>query len=87
MQFMHFGYGTSWGVFRGALDLAGLHGPPADLLHFGAIWGTEQVMLPANNAAKPITEWSSKQIAIDVVHHTVYAVQRGLSMMRFEKRK
>lgn len=77
MQFMHFGYGTSWGVFRGALDLAGLHGPPADWLHFGAIWGTEQVMLPANNAAKPITEWSSKQIAIDVVHHAVYACATG----------
>lgn len=55
MQFMHFGYGTSWGVFRGGLDLAGLRGPLADLLHLGAIWGTAQVMLPANNVAKPIT--------------------------------
>lgn len=79
MQFMHFGYGTSWGVFRGGLDLAGLYGPVADLLHLVAIWGTAQVMLPANNVAKPITERSPKQIAIDVFHHAVYACATGLT--------
>lgn len=79
MQLMHFGYGTSWGVFRGGLDLAGLHGTLADLLHFGAIWGTAQVMLPANDAAEPITKWSPKQIVIDVIHHAVYACVTGLT--------
>jgi hypothetical protein len=76
-QLMHVGYGTGWGVARGALDLAGMEGLPASLVHFGAIWGTAQVMLPANDVAKPITEWSAKQIAIDVFHHAVYACAAG----------
>ena len=90
MQLMHFGYGTGWGVFRGVLDLAGLHGPLADLALFGGIWGTAQVMLPANEVAKPITEWSPKQIAIDVMHHAVYACAVGLTydaMRKAEKKR
>ena len=89
-QIMHFSYGTGWGVFRGALDLAGLHGPLADLVHFGAIWGTAQVMLPANDVSKPITEWTPKQIAVDVFHHAVYACATGLvykAMRDAEKKK
>ncbi|RDV13558.1 hypothetical protein DXT99_18640 [Pontibacter diazotrophicus] len=76
-QLMHFGYGTGWGVARSALDLADIRGVRASAIHFGAIWGTAQIMLPANNAAKPITEWSAKQIAIDLFHHAVYAFAAG----------
>ena len=76
-QLMHFGYGTGWGVARGALDLADIKGTRASLLHYGAIWGAAQIMLPANNAAKPITEWSAKQITIDLFHHAVYAFAAG----------
>lgn len=89
-QIMHFGYGTGWGVARGVLDLAGVHGPLADLIHFGAIWGTAQIMLPANNVAPPITEWSPKQVVIDVLHHGVYACATGLTyeaMRKAEKSK
>jgi hypothetical protein len=88
-QIMHFSYGTGWGVFRGALDLAGLHGPLADLVHFSAIWGTAQVMLPSATETKPITEWPPKQIAIDVLHHAVYACAAGLvyKAMRNAERK
>lgn len=89
-QLMHFGYGTGWGVFRGALDLAGVHGPLADLAMFGGIWGTAQVMLPAAAGTPPITEWSPKQIATDVMHHVVYACAVGLTydaMRKAEKRK
>lgn len=89
-QIMHFSYGTGWGVFRGALDLAGIHGPLADLSHFGAIWGAAQVMLPAAAGTPPITQWSPKQIAIDVLHHAIYACAVGLTydaMRKAEKRK
>lgn len=85
---MHFSYGTGWGVFRGALDLTGVHGAVADLVHFGAIWGAAQVMLPAAAGSPPITEWSPKQIAMDVMHHAVYACAAGLTydaMRRAEK--
>lgn len=89
-QLMHFSYGTGWGVFRGALDLAGVRGPLADLTHFGAIWGAAQVMLPAAAGTPPITQWSAKEIAIDVLHHAVYACAVGVTydaMRKAEKRK
>lgn len=76
-QLMHFGYGTGWGVARSALDMADIKGIRASVIHFGAIWGAAQIMLPANNAAKPITEWSARQIAIDLFHHAVYAFAAG----------
>ncbi|GAB3820870.1 hypothetical protein [Pontibacter rugosus] len=77
-QLMHWQYGTSWGVPRGLLSLTGLNGLPATALHFAGIWSTAQVMLPAANASEPITKWSPKQIATDVLHHAVYAVAAGL---------
>lgn len=76
-QIMHFTYGSCWGICRGVLDVAGLRGAPASLVHFGAIWGAELLMLPAAGAAKPITKWPAKQIATDVLHHAVYAIAAG----------
>lgn len=89
-QIMHFNYGTGWGVFRGVLDMAGIHGPLADLIHFGGIWGTAQVMLPAAGASEPITKWPTEQIVIDVLHHGVYACATGLTyeaMRKAEKKR
>jgi hypothetical protein len=76
-QLIHFAYGTSWGVARGMLDLAGLRGAPASLVHFGAVWGTALVMLPAAGAAKPVTKWPGDQLATDILHHAVYAAAAG----------
>lgn len=76
-QFMHFGYGTGWGVYRGALDLAKINGARADLALFGGIWTTAQIMLPAVAGTPPIYKWSPKEIAIDVFHHAVYAIVAG----------
>lgn len=77
-QIMHFSYGTGWGVARGVLDLAGLHGPLADLFHFAGIWGAAVVMIPSATKTPPIAEWPAKQIAIDIIHHAVYACATGL---------
>jgi hypothetical protein len=77
-QELHWSYGTAWGVARGLIGLTGLKGLPATLLHFGAIWGTALIMLPKHDAAKPINEQEPKDIAIDVLHHSVYAITAGL---------
>jgi hypothetical protein len=77
-QEVHWGYGSAWGVARGLIGLTGLKGLPATLLHFGAVWGTALVMLPKHDAAKPINEQEPKEIAIDVLHHAVYAITAGL---------
>ena len=76
---VHWGYGTAWGGARGFLGAAGLSGPAATAAHFGAVWGSEQVMLPALGVAPPLTEWGAKEVAIDVLHHIVYVGATGMS--------
>jgi hypothetical protein len=84
---VHFAYGTSWGAVRGLLDFAGIKGIPATLMHFGAIWATELIMLPQYNAAQPVTRQKPKSIAIDVLHHAVYAVAAGIAFKMLNARK
>lgn len=76
---IHYAYGTSWGIVRGLLGFAGLKGLPATLVHFGAIWATELVMLPKYDAAPPVNKQEPKSVAIDALHHAVYAVAAGLA--------
>jgi hypothetical protein len=69
---VHWGYGTAWGVNRALLSR--LVSPRvASTAHLGALWASEQVMLPALEVAPPITVWGGKEIAIDAWHHLVYA--------------
>jgi hypothetical protein len=49
----HWGDGTAWGVVRDALDLCGLRGPAATLVHLIVVLGAEQAVLPALGVAKP----------------------------------
>jgi hypothetical protein len=77
-QLIHWAYGTSWGAARGIL---GTVLPPgvADAAHFAALWGSEQVMLPALDVAPPATEWGAEEVAVDTWHHTVYILATGLA--------
>jgi hypothetical protein len=70
---VHWGYGTSWGTVRGLIGAVGLRGPRATAAHLAAVWGSEQVMLPALGVAPPLWEWGAKEVAIDGFHHLVYA--------------
>jgi hypothetical protein len=72
----HWGYGTGWGVVRAAFG-AVLSPKAATAAHLAAIWGNEQLMLPALDVAPPITMWGGKEIAIDAWHHIVYATATG----------
>lgn len=78
-QQIHWGYGTTWGIARGLISLTGLKGIPAALVHFAAVWGTELVMLTSLKVALPLTEEKPGQIAIDALHHAVYAAATGLA--------
>jgi hypothetical protein len=57
----HWGYGIGWGGVRGAICTTGLSAVPATLAHLGAVWGSEQVVLPATGAAPPATEWGPRR--------------------------
>ncbi|MFL6057421.1 MAG: hypothetical protein ACJ732_00765 [Rubrobacteraceae bacterium] len=76
---VHWGYGTAWGGVRGLLAAAGLSGPAATAAHLAAVWGAEQVMLPALDVAPPLTEWGAEEVAIDAFHHLVYVGATGVA--------
>src|SRR5207249_5927352 len=75
----HWGYGTSWGVVRGLLGAVGMPARAATAAHGAAIWGSAQVTLPALEVAPPVVFWQPEEIAIDLFHHTVYAIATGLA--------
>ena len=75
---VHWVYGTTWGIARGLLSLAGLNGFAATSLHFAALWGTAITIEPNLDIAPPITEWEPKDIAVDIFHHAVYVLVAGL---------
>lgn len=74
---VHFVYGTSLGMIRGLLGLAGLKGLAASSLHFLIVWGGQLFMLPALRVAAPVTREKPGTIATDVVHHLIYACTVG----------
>jgi hypothetical protein len=75
----HWGYGTGWGVVRGLLGASGMRARKATAAHGAAIWGSAAVTLPALEIAPPLVFWGKEEVAIDLFHHTVYAVTTGLA--------
>ena len=74
---VHWGFGTGRGAVRGLIAAAGLEGTFATAAHFGAVWGSEQVMLPALGVAPPFWTWGVKEVGIDALRHLVYAGATG----------
>ena len=82
---VHWGYGTLWGTVRGLIDAAGLEGKEAAAAHFLAVWGSEQVMLPALGVTPPFWQWGAKEVAIDAFHHLVYAGATGVAYAALDR--
>ena len=76
---VYWGYGTGWGLPRALLGHNGRGAGRATAAHLAALWGSEQVMLPALSVAPPITLWGREEIAIDGFHHAVYALSTALA--------
>ena len=81
----HWGYGTGWGAVRGLLAAAGLSPRAATAAHGAAIYGAAQVTLPALDIAPPAIFWGKEEIAIDALHHAVYATATGLAYSLLER--
>jgi hypothetical protein len=75
----HWGYGTGWGIVRGLLAASGLSPTAATAAHGAAVWGSAQAMLPALEIAPPFVFWGKEEVAIDLMHHAVYATATGLA--------
>ena len=82
----HWGYGTMWGVVRGLFGTTGISPKAATAAHGAAVWGSAQVTLPALEIAPPFVFWGKKEVAIDVLHHTVYTAATGLAYAWLDKR-
>ncbi len=82
---VHWAYGTSWGGFRGVLAGLGLRGPMGAVAHYGAVWGSELVMLPALEVAPPLKEWGRTALAIDAWHHLVYATATSFAYAALDR--
>jgi hypothetical protein len=78
-NFVHWSYGTGWGVPRALLHHAGLGTAGATAAHGAALWGSEQVVLPALGVAPPLWEWGAADVAIDAGHHLVYTVATAVA--------
>ncbi len=70
----HYLYGAAWGlvlwVLLSSLELSIAAVLPLLLL---IVWGTEQIQLPALGLAPPSWKWGAKEVAIDLLHHVVFA--------------
>jgi hypothetical protein len=76
---VHWGYGTGLGVLRGVLRTMGLSPRAATAAHYAAMYGGNQVTLPALDVAPPFLKWGAEEIAIDAWHHLVYVLATGLA--------
>jgi hypothetical protein len=74
---VHWAYGTGWGAVRGLLGCTGLPAPAASAVHLAALWGSEQVMLPALGVSPPLTRQRPAEIAIAAWHELVYVAAAG----------
>jgi hypothetical protein len=74
----HFGYGTAWGVPRGLLGAFGLGTMPATLLHFLGVQAAAMIVVPKTTDSPPVTKWPKRELAIETLHHLVYAATAGV---------
>ena len=84
---VHWGYGAGWGAVRGLLAAIGLHGPAAAGVHYALVWGSEQAVLPATGAGKPVWEYGRAALATDALHHAVYAGATSLAYEWLDRRR
>ncbi len=82
---VHWSYGTAWGAFRGLLHAAGVDGAKATGIHFAAIWGGAQAMLPSLDVAPPPWESEPKELTIDAFHHAVYVLATAIAFAALER--
>ncbi|HEY5463073.1 MAG TPA: hypothetical protein VIJ95_07445 [Hanamia sp.] len=74
---IHWVYGTSLGLIRGAMSLFGLKGYVASTLHFLIIWGGKSLMLPVLKVTEPVTKEKPRVILTDVFFHLIYVFTTG----------
>lgn len=74
---VHWAHGISMGALRGALDLAGLRGSQASVVHFALFWGGDAALYRALGLADVPWRWEPEELAADMLSKGVYAAVTG----------
>jgi len=74
---LHWAYGTTWGL--GRVPLARIPEPEQSLLYFLGLWGSGAALLTTTRLSPPPTQWSTRSLVTDLVHHAVYAAAGGIA--------
>ncbi len=82
----HFLYGSWWGVPRAVMELFGLRGWPATVAHLGAVEASAETILPALDLGPPPNRVPPKDIAMNTVHHGIYAVATAGALRFLDRR-
>jgi hypothetical protein len=72
-HFVHWAYGTSWGLFRAVLGGRRSGRFWAALAHLAAVQTAAFVMLPELGVAPPVKKWGRAEIGKEILHHAVYS--------------
>ena len=76
---VHWAHGITMGAVRGVLDVAGVRGPQASLVHFALLWGGDAALYRALGIADVPWRWNSEELATDMLHKGVYAAVTGVA--------
>jgi hypothetical protein len=74
---MHFGQGALVGVVRAVMAQSGLRGPWASGMFTVTRLTTDQILENATGVGAPPQTWPRRELAVDVLHKTVYAFATG----------
>jgi len=75
---MHYGQGALLGVLRSVMAHAGLRGPWASAKFAVVRLTNDQILENATGVGAPPPTWPRGELAVDLLHKTVYAFATGL---------
>jgi hypothetical protein len=84
---MHYGQGTLLGVVRSMMANAGLRGPRASAMFTVMRVTKDQVLENATGVGAPLWMWPRDQLAIDLLHKSVYGYTTGAVADRLARRE
>jgi hypothetical protein len=74
---MHYGQGALVGVLRGIMANAGLRGPWASAMFTVVRLTNDQILENATGVGAPPQTWPRRELAVDLLHKTVYGFVTG----------
>jgi hypothetical protein len=74
---MHYGTGALVGMLRGIMSAANLRGPLASFMHTQVRLSIDQTLENATGVGTPPWTWPRGELAIDLLHKSIYAVATG----------